>query len=229
MDDKLSIPQWAKADRPRERMLAHGPKALSDAELVAILLRSGTAQESALDLARRVLHTAGNDLHKLATLSPADLMRMKGVGEAKALAVLAALELGARRRALEPADRPLVSSAAVVHELMRPHLEDLGHEEFWLLLLDRGLRLLDTCRISQGGMHGTVADPKMIFRIALERKASVIILCHNHPSGQLRPSEEDIRLTRKLREAGNVLDVQVSDHVIVALGGYYSFADNGQM
>ncbi len=229
MDDKLSIPQWAKADRPRERMLALGPKALSDAELVAILLRSGQASESALDLAKRVLHTAGNDLHRLAALSPSDLMRLKGVGEAKALAVLAALELGARRRALEPAERPLVGSAAVVHELMRPHLEDLQHEEFWLLLLDRGLRLIDKCRISQGGMHGTVADPKMIFRIALERKASVIILSHNHPSGQLRPSEEDIRLTRKLREAGALLDVQVSDHVIVALGGYYSFAESGAM
>jgi DNA repair protein RadC len=227
MDVKLSIPQWAKADRPRERMLAHGPKALSDAELVAILLRSGTPTESALDLSKRILHEAGNDLHRLAGLSARDLMKMKGVGEAKALGVLAALELGTRRRSLEPMERERIAGSAQVHAMMRPLLEDLTHEEFWLVLLDRGLRVLDKCRVSQGGMHGTVADPKIIFRIALERKASALVLCHNHPSGQLRPSEEDLQLTRKLREAGTVLDILVADHVIIALGGFYSFADNG--
>lgn len=225
--DRLSIPNWAKADRPRERMLAHGPKSLSDAELVAILIRSGTPTESALALAQRLMHAAGHDLHRLAGFSPTELMKVKGVGEAKALAILAALELGARRRTTEPAERDRVGSSADAYHLMRAHLEDLSHEEFWLLLLDRGLRVVDKVRVSSGGMHGTVADPKVIFRMALERKASVLILFHNHPSGQLRPSEEDLHLTRKLREAGNVLDIQVSDHIIVAGQGYYSFADHG--
>ncbi|HEY0979117.1 MAG TPA: DNA repair protein RadC [Flavobacteriales bacterium] len=228
-NDRLSIPNWAKADRPRERMMAQGPKALSDAELVAVLIRAGTPNSSALDLARSILHAVGNDLHRLALTSAAELMKINGVGEAKALSILAALELGARRRMLEPAERERVAGSADAYQVMRAHLEDLSHEEFWLLLLDRGLRVLDRCRVSQGGMHGTVADPKVIFRMALERKASAVILFHNHPSGQLRPSEEDIALTRKLREAGSVLDIQVSDHIIVAGTGYYSFADNGAM
>lgn len=226
---KLSIPDWAKADRPRERMLANGPKAMSDAELVAILIRSGTPTESALDLARLILNKAGNDLHKLAVLGVADLMRIKGVGEAKALSIVAALELGQRRRDSGPPERPLVASSQQAFELLRPLVADLPHEEFWLLLLDRGNRLLGRCKVSQGGMHGTVADPKLIFREALEKRASGVILCHNHPSGQLRPSAEDINLTRKLVEGGRFLEIAVQDHLIVATTGYYSFADNGQL
>lgn len=226
---KLSIPEWSKADRPRERLLASGPKALSDAELVAILIRSGTPKDSALDLARLMLSRAGNDLHKLAALGVADLMRIKGVGEAKALSIVAALELGQRRRETAHEQRPLVASSAQAHDLLWPLLADLPHEEFWLLLLDRGNRMLERCRVSQGGLHGTVADPKRIFREALEKRASGIILCHNHPSGQLRPSTEDIQLTRKLVEGGRFLDIAVQDHLIVAAAGYYSFADNGQL
>lgn len=226
---KLSIRDWAQEDRPRERLLAQGPKALSDAELVAILIRSGTPQDTALELAQLILHQAGNDLNRLGGMSAAELMKVRGMGEAKALSIMAALELGMRRRDSGVEARPRVSTSADVHALMRPVLADLHHEEFWLVLLDRGMRLIGKCRVSQGGMHGTVADPKLIFREALERRASCLVLCHNHPSGQLRPSEEDRQLTHKLVAGGRLLDILVQDHVIITNGGYYSFADNGQL
>lgn len=226
---KLSIPEWSKDDRPRERLLSRGAKALSDAELVAILIRSGTPTESALDLARVILNKADNDLHKLAALGTIELMRIHGVGEAKAMSVIAALELGQRRRDSAIPERPLISGSQSAFDLLRPLVADLHHEEFWLLLLDRGNRSLGTWRVSEGGMHGTVADPKRIFREALDRRASSVILCHNHPSGQLRPSLEDITLTRKLVEGGRFLDILVQDHLIVTGTGYYSFADNGQL
>lgn len=226
---KLSIPEWSKDDRPRERLLARGAKALSDAELVAILIRSGTPTDSALDLARIILNKADNDLHKLAGLGVNELMRVHGVGEAKAMSIVAALELGQRRRDLTVSQRPLISDSRAAFELLQPVLSDLPYEEFWLLLLDRGNRLMNRCKVSQGGMHGTVADPKLIFREALDQRASSVILCHNHPSGQLRPSAEDIQLTRKLVEGGRFLDIAVQDHLIVTSSGYYSFADNGQL
>jgi len=226
---KLSIPEWSKDDRPRERMLARGPKAMSDAELVAILIRSGTPSESALDLARTILNLAGNDLHKLAGLGTPALMRINGVGEAKAMSIVAALELGQRRRDTSHVERPHVTSSSVAYELLRADLSDLSHEEFWVVLLDRGCRLLHKQRLSQGGMHGTVADPKLIFNLALEKRASCIVLCHNHPSGQLRPSAEDIALTHKLVEGGRMLDIAIQDHLILAATGYYSFADQGQL
>lgn len=210
-------------------MLARGAKAMSDAELVAILIRSGTPTDSALDLARIILNKAGNDLHKLAGLGVNELMRIHGVGEAKAMSVVAALELGQRRRDLTVSARPLITDSRAAFELLQPVLGDLPYEEFWLLLLDRGNRLMNRCKVSQGGMHGTVADPKLIFREALDQRASSVILCHNHPSGQLRPSAEDIQLTRKLVEGGQFLDITVQDHLIVTNAGYYSFADNGQL
>jgi DNA repair protein RadC len=209
---KLSIPEWSEADRPRERLLANGPKALSDAELVAILIRSGTPKNSALDLARLILSKAGNDLHKLASLS-----------------IVAALELGQRRRNATVEQRPLIAASREAYEVLRPWVADLPQEQFWLLLLDRGNRLLDRVKVSEGGLHGTVADPKWIFRKALEGGASSVILCHNHPSGQLRPSGEDITLTKKLVEGGRYLDIVVQDHLIIAATGYFSFADNGQL
>ncbi|MBS1581981.1 MAG: DNA repair protein RadC [Bacteroidetes bacterium] len=226
---KLSIRDWAQEDRPRERLLTQGPKALSDAELVAILIRSGTPQDTALELAQLILHQAGNDLNRLGRVSAAELMKLRGMGEAKALSIVAALELGMRRRDSGVEARPRISTSTHVHELMRPVLADLHHEEFWLVLLDRGMRLLGKHRVSQGGMHGTVADPKLIFREALERRASCLVLCHNHPSGQLRPSEEDRQLTHKLAAGGRLLDILVQDHVIITNAGYYSFADNGQL
>ena len=210
-------------------MLARGAKAMSDVELVAILIRSGTPSESALDLARVILNKAGNDLHRLATLGTTELMRINGVGEAKAMSIIAALELGQRRREATVVERPLIAGSHFAYEVLRPLVADLPHEEFWLLLLDRGNRLLESSRVSQGGLHGTVADPKFIFRKALDARASSVILCHNHPSGQLRPSAEDISLTSKLVEGGRFLDITVQDHLIIAATGYYSFADNGQL
>lgn len=227
--DRTSIKHWAQDDRPREKLLRLGASALSDAELLAILIRSGTSKASALDVARNILEKAGNDLHRLGKLSVHDLMKAKGMGQAKAVGIAAALELGRRRRNAEGVTRPLVATSANAFEEIRAMLGEQPHEEFWILVLDRGNRLLDRCCVSRGGMHGTVADPKIIFKEALDRRAASIVLCHNHPSGQLRPSEEDIRLTRKLVEGGRLLDIGVLDHLIVTAHGYFSFADNGML
>lgn len=226
---KLTIPEWASDDRPRERLLRQGPGALSEAELLAILIRTGTVQASALDLAKQALHLAGNDLGRLGRLTVSQFTRIKGLGEAKAIAIVAALELGRRRRDSTPEQRERITSSIQADLLLRPHLADLPHEEFWLILLDRGNGVLGKVRVSQGGMHGTVADPKVIFREAMEKRAAGVILAHNHPSGRAVPSEEDIRLTRKLVDGGRVLDIAVQDHVIITVSGYYSFADNGTL
>lgn len=226
---RLSIRDWAADDRPREKLMAQGPAALSDAELIAILIRSGSTKESALDLAKRILSDAGNDLHRLASLGITDLTGYTGMGEAKAISIVAALELGRRRRAMEVPDRPSITSSAAAFDQVRGRLAELPHEEFWLLLLDRGNRLIQSTSVSKGGLHGTVADPKVIFKLALDKRASCLVLCHNHPSGQLRPSEEDVKLTRKLVEGAGLLDIVVQDHIIVAATGYYSFADNGML
>jgi DNA repair protein RadC len=225
----LRLKEWARDDQPREKMLARGAKALSDAELLAILLRTGTGDATAVDVAKAVLHHHGNDLDRMGRATVAELRRIKGVGPVKALTIAAALELGMRRREAQGRERARIATSADAFEVVRPRIADLAVEEFWMLVLDRGLRLLDLCRISAGGMHGTVADPKVIFKEAIDRRASAIILCHNHPSGQLRPSEEDIRLTRKLVEGGRLIEIAVQDHLIVTSGGYYSFADNGMM
>lgn len=227
--DRPSIKHWAQDDRPREKLMKLGGSALSDAELLAILIRSGTAKANALDVARNILDQAGNDLHRLARMSVRELMKIRGMGEAKAVGIAAALELGRRRRNAEGTVRPLVASSAQAYEEVRSVLGEQPHEEFWILVLDRGNRLMERCCISRGGMHGTVADPKIIFKEAVDRRASSLVLCHNHPSGQLRPSEEDIRLTRKLVEGGSLLDIGILDHLIVTANGYYSFADNGML
>jgi DNA repair protein RadC len=226
---RLRLKEWAEGDRPREKLVARGVKALSDAELLAILLRSGTGEATAVDVAKDMLHRHGNDLARMGRATVADLRKVKGVGLVKALTIAAALELGFRRREAQGRERPRVSTSADAYELIHHRIGDLAVEEFWMIVLDRGLRMLELCRISAGGMHGTVADPKVIFKEAIDRRASAIILCHNHPSGQLRPSEEDIRLTRKLVEGGRLIEVAVQDHLIVTSAGYYSFADNGMM
>lgn len=226
---KRAIRDWSEDDRPREKLMRLGAGALSNAELLAILIRSGSVKQSALDLSRDILQRAGDDLQKLGRLSLGDLTRFNGMGEAKAIGIVAALELGRRRKDSEPTERPSITSSASAFDLVRHLFADLSHEEFWIIALDRGNRMLDRCHVSRGGMHGTVADPKIIFKEALDRRASSIVLCHNHPSGQLRPSEEDIRLTRKLVEGGRLLDIQVHDHLIVTDQGYYSFADNGML
>ena len=226
---RLTIREWASDDRPRERLLSQGAAALSDAELLAILIRSGTVQASALDLARQVLVLAGNDLGRLGRLSVAQLMQVKGLGEAKAIGIAAALELGRRRRDASPEQRVRITPSAVAFELLHPLMADLMHEEFWLILLDRGNAVTGKVRVSQGGMHGTVADPKVIFREAIDRRAAGVVLAHNHPSGRAVPSEEDVRLTRKLVDGGRLLDIAVHDHLIITATGYYSFADNGSL
>jgi DNA repair protein RadC len=228
-DGRRTIRDWAEDDRPREKLLTKGPQALSNAELIAVLIRAGSARENAVDLAKRILTECGDDLATLARSGVHDLRKFKGMGDAKAITILAALELGRRRRDATPGTKPLIATSAHAYEALRGPLADLPHEEFWLLLLDRGNRLIKHSRVSIGGLHGTVADPKVIFKRALEERASSVVLCHNHPSGQLRPSEEDLRLTRKLVDGGRLLDIVVQDHLILTADGYFSFADHGML
>jgi DNA repair protein RadC len=223
----LKILNLAEEDRPREKLLLKGKAALSDAELIGILLGSGTVNVSAVDLAKIILQDVGNDLNELAKLSVKDLEKHKGIGEAKAITIVSALELGRRRKESEPVKRQRITASRDVYEIMRPHLMDLQHEEFWILLLSRSNQVKHKIQISAGGVAGTVADPKIIFKHALDHLACALILVHNHPSGNLTPSQADRELTRKLKEAGNWLEIPVLDHVIFADREYYSFADQG--
>lgn len=208
-------------------MLLRGKTSLTDAELIAILLGSGTSSLSALDVAKKILQHADNSLHSLGHLTVRDLLKIKGVGEARAVTIVAALELGRRRKEKVIDKRPKVSGSRDAWELFKGDLMDLPHEEFWVLLLNRANRVIKRMQISQGGVSGTVADPRIIFKSALEELASGIILAHNHPSGNLTASQADRDLTRKLTEGGRLIDVQVLDHVILAGQRYYSFADEG--
>lgn len=223
----LNIREWSPEDRPREKLLLKGTSALSEAELVAILIGSGTAKTSAVELAKKVLLLSNNNLNELARLSVKDLMKIKGIGEAKAIAIVAALELGRRRKAQDLDEKPKISSSKDAFDLIQGHLMDLPHEEFWVLLLNRMHQVVKKKRISEGGVSGTVADPKIIYKLALEDLASGVIVAHNHPSGNLKPSQSDIDLTRKLKEAGRFLEVQLLDHLIIANRNYFSFADEG--
>lgn len=225
----LNIKSWSPEDRPREKLLLKGKSALSDAELVAILLGSGTTTLSAVDLAKIVLQSANNNLHELARLTVKDLIKIKGIGEAKAITIVAALELGRRRKDQEVDEKPKISSSKDAYQIIKADLLDIPHEEFWVLILNRANRIIKKHQISQGGVAGTVADPKIIYKSALDSLASGIILAHNHPSGNLTPSQADIDLTKKLREAGKMLEIQVLDHIIVAGQKYFSFADEGML
>lgn len=225
----LTIKSWSPEDRPREKLLLKGKSALSDAELIAILIGSGTSSLSAVEVAKKVLQQSTNNLHDLAKLSIKELTKTKGIGEAKAITIVAALELGRRRKDLEPDEKPKISGSKDVFELLKADLQDLPHEEFWVLLLNRANRVTKKCQISQGGVAGTVADPKIIFKLALEELASGIILAHNHPSGNLSASQTDIDLTKKLKEGGKLLEIQVLDHIILAGQKYFSFADEGMI
>jgi len=219
----------AEDERPREKMLIQGRAALSNAELLALLLGSGDRERNALDLARAVLQDHAQDLGALARLSPPDLARYKGIGNAKAVRVAAALELGRRRLAAAPVIRPQLRCSQDLHHQIRDVLADRHREEFWVLYCNRANRLLHRECISIGGVSGTVVDVKLVFKVALERLASSLALCHNHPSGNLRPSEADIKLTQKVIRGGKVMDIAVLDHLILADGGYFSFADEGMM
>ena len=225
----LKIKNWSPEDRPREKLLSKGTQALSDAELIAILLGTGTTTVSAVELAKRVLLTVDNNLHELGRLSVKDLMKVKGIGQAKAIAIIAALELGRRRRETDAEEKPRVSGSRDCFNILKPHLQDLPHEEFWIILLNRANRVIRKHQVSQGGVAGTVADPKIIFKVAIAELASGIILAHNHPSGNLTASQADIELTKKIKEAGKLLEIQVLDHLIVAGQKYFSFADEGML
>ncbi len=221
------ILSWAEEDRPREKLLLKGKAALSDAELIGILLGSGTVSLSAVDLAKQILGSVDNNLTSLAKLTIKDLEKFKGIGEAKAITIVAALELGRRRKASELPQRQTITSSHDVFTLMQPHLLDLPHEEFWVVLLNRANVVMKKVQISVGGVAGTVADPKLIFKTALESLASSMILVHNHPSGNLKPSQADKDLTHKLKEAGRYLEIPILDHLIITETSYYSFADEG--
>lgn len=225
--EKITIKLWAEEDRPREKLTMQGRRSLSDAELLAILIGSGSRSESAVELSKRILHGCDKDLNQLAKLSVSELSRFKGIGVAKAISIIAALELGRRRREIAAAERVQISTSIDVYELIAPQFKDLNHEEFWILLLNRANRVTSKHLISKGGQAGTIADPKIIFNIALENHAASIILAHNHPSGNLKPSHSDLELTKKLRSAGQFLDLPVLDHLIVADQGFLSFADEG--
>lgn len=226
-ENKISIKAWAEEDRPREKLGAQGRRALSDAELIAILIGSGSRNESAVELSKRILHHYDNDLNKLGKASIAELCKFKGIGEAKAISIIAATELGRRRGDTETKAPESIIGSKSAYQVLRRHLVDLPHEEFWLLLLSRSCKLIAKELISKGGLSGTIADPKIIFHIALQHQASSVILAHNHPSNNLKPSQQDIDLTKKLYNAGKILDINVVDHLIITDDGYFSFADEG--
>ncbi|MEN0006320.1 MAG: DNA repair protein RadC [Bacteroidota bacterium] len=228
-NENLSIKAWAEADRPREKLLHTGRQQLSKAELLAILIGSGTTEESALHLAQRILKAVEHDLHELGKQSIAQLTQFKGIGPAKAVTIAAALELGRRRQLTDVRERPQIKSSSDAFNVIAPLLMDLPHEEFWLLLLNRANRVLSRLRVSSGGITGTVVDARVVFRKAIEGQACTIILTHNHPSGNLNPSQADIDLTKKLKAAGQTLDINVIDHLIISEKGYYSFADEGKL
>jgi len=221
------IKDWSPEDRPREKLLMKGTSALSEAELIAILIGSGTSTLSAVEVARLILKMVDNSMEELAKLTVKDLMKIKGIGEAKAITIVAALELGRRRKDEVIPTKPKVTSSQAAFEIIHRDLMDLQYEEFWIIMLNRANNLIRKKRISDGGVSGTVADPKRIFKEALENTASGIILIHNHPSGNLTASQSDIELTRKIKESGKMLEVQLIDHLIVAGKKYFSFADEG--
>lgn len=224
---KLPISKWAEDDRPREKLMLKGKGQLSKAELIAILIGSGNNEESAVQLAQSILNSVENNLAELSNLSITDLKKFKGIGEAKAISIIAALEIGKRRLSEDVLIKKKIKSSEDAFHVLYAELSDKQYEEFWILMLDRANQVIRKVNISEGGMAGTVADPKKIFKIALELSASSIILAHNHPSNNLKPSQNDIDLTKKLRSAGKLLDMEVLDHLILGNDNYYSFADEG--
>lgn len=225
--EKLNIKAWAEEDRPREKLLSKGRTTLSDAELIAILIASGNRNETAVELSKRMLKSIDNDLNKLGKLSVKELMQFNGIGEAKAISIVAALELGRRRKNTDNQLNKTIKSSKDVFEEVIGVMSDLPHEEFWVLFLDRRNAVIKKSNISKGGVSGTVADAKIIFKEAMQLLASAVILCHNHPSGNLKPSDADIQLTKKMKEIGYLVDVPVLDHLIITDKSYFSFGDEG--
>lgn len=224
--NNLTIKQWASEDRPREKLLSKGIETLSDAELIAILLSTGTKKQSAVDLGKLILASVDNNLHLLGKQSVKNLTKIDGIGEAKAITIIAALELGKRRKKAD-LERVKVNNSETVFEIFQPLLGDLAHEEFWALYLNRSNSVIDKERISTGGVAGTVIDNKIILKHAIEKLSSSIILIHNHPSGNTQPSENDKNITNKIKHAAQYMDINILDHIIIGDTKYFSFADEG--
>ena len=225
--ETFPITSWAEDDKPREKLMIKGKNVLSDAELIAILIGSGSRNESAVDLSKRILASVDYNLNALGKLSIAQLMTFNGIGEAKAISIIAAMELGRRRRNEDAPDLTKIASSKMVFELMQPIIGELTHEEFWVLFLNNSNKILSKTQLSKGGMTGTMVDVRIVFKLAFEQNATAIILVHNHPSGKLQASDADIQITKKIKTAGQQLDISVLDHIIVTETGYYSFADEG--
>ena len=229
MTERLTITQWAEEDRPREKMMLHGVSALSNAELLAILIGSGNTEESAVELMRKVLADYGNNLNELGKASIDELCRYKGIGPAKAITILAASELGKRRKEEKVEERTTILSSKDVYECFYPLMCDLPTEECWVLLLNQASKIIDKVKIGSGGLNATAVDVRCILREALLKRASAIALCHNHPSGSIRPSREDDRLTQQVNQASQCMNIRLVDHVILTDGAFYSYADEGRI
>ncbi len=226
---KLNINQWAEEDRPREKMMALGAQGLSDAEILAILIGSGNTEESAVDLMKHVLADCNNNLNTLGKMTIHDLMQYNGIGEAKAITILAACELGKRRQMEKPEERPDLGTATKIYNHMHPVLQDCDVEEFWILLMNQNHRLIKKLRISHGGITEVSVDIRIIMREAVLANATILAVCHNHPSGNLRPSEQDNQLTYALQQACNLMRIQLMDHVILTDGAYFSYHETGRI
>ena len=228
-EKRLTIREWAEDDRPREKLLNKGASALSDAELLAILVSSGNKEESAVELCKRILSDNHNNLNELARLSISDLEKYKGIGEAKAISIVAALEIGKRRKTSDALDRKKITQSSDLFELFEPILLELNHEEFWVAFMNGANKVLDTKRLTQGGMRQTVVDVPMLLRMGLERSSHAIAVAHNHPSGENYPSKEDLSITQKIKTGCEAVGIRLLDHIIIAGGKYYSFADEGKL
>ena len=226
-NSSFPIRSWSEDDKPREKLMLKGKSALSDAELIAILIGSGSRNESAVDLSKRILASVDNNLNALGKMSISQLMNFKGIGEAKAISIIAALELGRRRRAEDAVELTKITSSKMIFEIMQPVIGELPHEEFWIIYLNNSNKVISKSQLSKGGITGTLVDVRLVFKTALEMGATALILCHNHPSGTLVPSDADKQITRKLKLAGESLEIKVLDHLIVTETSYFSFADEG--
>jgi DNA repair protein RadC len=226
-DYQNRITNWSLEDRPREKLLRLGVRNLTNVELVALLLGSGTRKTNAVELARELLGLVDNDLNELGRLDIDDLTKIKGIGTAKAVTVKASLELGFRRSSGYTREKIFIRNSAGVFELMQGTIGPLDHEEFWIITLNRAHRVINSQKISQGGLTGTVIDTRMILRHALDKKATSLVICHNHPSGNTRPSEADISITKKIKEAAELMDISLLDHLVITSDAYFSFADEG--
>ncbi|SHI54813.1 DNA repair protein RadC [Cruoricaptor ignavus] len=225
----MLIKQLAEDDRPREKFLMKGRAALSDAELLAIILKIGHREASAVELARRILKTVDGSWHELSKMSVKDLTKFKGIGEVKAIEILTALEIGRRRASQEIPDKPVITGSRMAYEIFKPHLADLQREEFWAVFLNQRNRVLHIECLTRGGIVASVVDVRVLFRMALEHYATGIIVAHNHPTGVLAPSTQDVEITRQIKAAGSTLQIQLLDHLIIGQGGFYSFAEEGAL